>query len=445
MPLSRITARWFAAAALGGAPLLFASPEARAGDPAAAQALYDEARQLLSQGRTGDACPKFEESQRLDPGLGTQFHLADCYQRLGRKATAWSMFRDVEAQASARGQAARARVARERAEALAPWVTKLAIMPHEAAAIPGFTLVRDGVEVDRAQWGAPVPVDPGMHMVAAQAPGKQPWIFQVDVGPEQTIVNVDVPALADAAPTAAIARNPPPRPAPVRTVGVAQPLPAPARNVGVAQARPAPARAVGVAESMPPDLPPPAYANDHVGDGQRAFGWTVAGLGLASFAVGTFYAYAWLDDMNRANSRCNPTCNAQGARLRGDQRTNGEVAFALAGGGGAAMIVGAALVASAPRALVRVAGRRRRRRHRAGGAEPRVGPDRTGGGSGRRRVARRRQLLTLARRSRSSIPRKSALSSRSDAATALAHQERTIDVLLRTARRRRPYDLGRRP
>ena len=49
-------------------------------DRAAAQALFEQGRDLMARDRAEEACPRFEESQRLDSGLGTQFHLATCYE-----------------------------------------------------------------------------------------------------------------------------------------------------------------------------------------------------------------------------------------------------------------------------------------------------------------------------------------------------------------------------
>ena len=66
-----------------------ASAAPSATEVAVAQGLYDNAKVLMEQGKYGDACPKLEESLRLDPGLGTQYHLADCYEHLGRTASAW--------------------------------------------------------------------------------------------------------------------------------------------------------------------------------------------------------------------------------------------------------------------------------------------------------------------------------------------------------------------
>jgi serine/threonine-protein kinase len=305
---------------------LSAAP-ARAADPAAAQAQFEEGKRLLSQGQADLACTKFEESQRLDPGLGTQFHLADCWQRLGRKASAWNLFREITQEAHALGQSARERVARDRAEALAPWVTKLAIAPHDAATTPGFTLLRDGVVVEPAAWGEPVPVDPGPHQIAAQAPGKQPWVFQVDVAPDQTVVTVNVPALVD--------MSPPPMPAAIRPV-----MPPP---VVMVKSRPV----AGVTALMPEDrVATPA------GSAQRALGWTVSGLGLVAFGVGIYYGSLWIDDYDRANARCHPVCNAEGLQFRDDERPNGMAAAALLGGGAAGMLFGAALVASAPDARI---------------------------------------------------------------------------------------------
>src|SRR5690242_3308720 len=67
------------------AAALIAAPAARAQgtDPAAAQGLFDEAKQLVAQGRIAEACPKFVASFKLDPKPGTAVNLADCLERSG--------------------------------------------------------------------------------------------------------------------------------------------------------------------------------------------------------------------------------------------------------------------------------------------------------------------------------------------------------------------------
>src|SRR5262245_34306285 len=93
--------------------LLFVPAPVRAQqrDPAAAQALFDEALKLMKKGRHAEACPKLTESQRLDPGVGTQFHLADCFENVGRVASAWALFLEVESVAKASSQPDREKVA----------------------------------------------------------------------------------------------------------------------------------------------------------------------------------------------------------------------------------------------------------------------------------------------------------------------------------------------
>src|SRR3954467_7016553 len=69
-----------------------AHADATLADKAAAQSLFDQGRSLMTKGQYAQACPKLAESQRLDPGLGTQFNLADCYEHLGQTASAWAGF-----------------------------------------------------------------------------------------------------------------------------------------------------------------------------------------------------------------------------------------------------------------------------------------------------------------------------------------------------------------
>src|SRR4051812_25432076 len=139
-----------------------AKPHATDPDVAAAQALFEEGRALMKQGQTQEACPKFEESQRLDPGLGTQFNLANCLEQQGKLASAYALFTEVADAARATGQSERERVARARAEAVEPQLTKLAILVPKGSSRE-LTVERDGVPVAQAEWGSPVPVDPGVH------------------------------------------------------------------------------------------------------------------------------------------------------------------------------------------------------------------------------------------------------------------------------------------
>jgi hypothetical protein len=51
----------------------------RAARPRTVQ-LFDEAERLVASGKYADACPKYAESNRLDPQLGVLMYLADCYE-----------------------------------------------------------------------------------------------------------------------------------------------------------------------------------------------------------------------------------------------------------------------------------------------------------------------------------------------------------------------------
>src|SRR5687767_13492271 len=89
-------------------------------DVALAEALFQEGQKLFKERRYAEACPKFEESQRLDPGGGTLFQLATCHEFTGRTASAWAEFSEVALLAKQRNRPDIERAARERVSSLQP-------------------------------------------------------------------------------------------------------------------------------------------------------------------------------------------------------------------------------------------------------------------------------------------------------------------------------------
>lgn len=182
---------------LGLALLSMSASSARAqtSDPAAAEALFDEGRRLAKEERFTEACAKFEASQRLDPGVGTLLNLGDCFERVGRTASAWARFREAASLAVASSQREREQAARLRAQALEPRLMRLAIRPEVEHA--GLRIARDGVVLEPDAWGTAVPVDPGRHAITASAPGKKAWREELEVEPtpEGTTRVLVVPAL----------------------------------------------------------------------------------------------------------------------------------------------------------------------------------------------------------------------------------------------------------
>ena len=93
-------------AALGTSSAARAQPNPEA--KAAAEALFDEGRRLKGDGKFSEACPKFEESQKMAPGMGTLYNLADCYEHLGKLASAWTFYIEAAGAAQVAGQKDRA-------------------------------------------------------------------------------------------------------------------------------------------------------------------------------------------------------------------------------------------------------------------------------------------------------------------------------------------------
>ncbi len=300
------------AAAVGAAPF------ARADDSVAAQALFDQAKKAMAAHNYAEACPKLEESLRLQSALGTLLNLAQCYEFEGKLASAWSKYLEVSSKARAAGQAERARIGRDRAAALAPKLSNLAVDVPPGNHPDGLEIRRDDTLVGAPEWGVLIPADAGLHTIEAKAPGRKSW--------SQTIT------LSDGAATARV------------TVPDLPPLPV----------EPAAPPAPPAVASAHPDEAPPSTREGGSGSALRvvAFGTGVAGL--AGLGVGTVFGLLSMSNHDTAQRQCpaqKPTfCTPAGSQSWTDAVNDGNIstlAF-IVGGAAAALGVTLWLVAPAP-------------------------------------------------------------------------------------------------
>lgn len=183
-------------------PASGSTADAGAGVKVTAEDLYQQGLTLVEQGKWAEAAARFEESNRLERAPGTTLVLADCYEHMGRFASAWTLFVEAASIFNRRTPPdPRGADADARAAALQPRLSRLAIeVPPEVRAFPGLEVRRDGEPVGAAQFGTAIAVDPGPHVVEVSAPGKEPWKTEVKVGADAATEKVPVPALADVKP-----------------------------------------------------------------------------------------------------------------------------------------------------------------------------------------------------------------------------------------------------
>lgn len=301
---------------------------------AAAQALFEQARSLVEQERFAEACPKLAESERLDPGIGTLLWLADCYENVGQTASAWASFKEAAA-AAAQKHDGREHVARDRAARLESRLSRLTISVAAGAAIEGLRIHRDGMLVGAAEWGLPLPLDPGSHTVTATAPGRQRWSSTVLIGTGEQPAPITIPVLAPDPADSSEGDTPRPHPGPESATSAA--------SVGE-----------GPTDLRPSDRPSPASGSDpNRGNGQRIVGVTVAAAGLAAIAVGAVYSFdakATYDQSN-SNGHCQPdnVCDTTGRADRSRASSMALVATVAMGAGAAGAAAGALLFFAAPK------------------------------------------------------------------------------------------------
>lgn len=284
---------------------------AMAGDtePAAADALFREGRADMKKKDYAAACPKFAESQRLDPAPGTLLNLAQCEEALGKTASAVQHYKDVSEILPRTDP--RLTLARERQAALLPMVPRLIItLPSDVPA--GTRVTRNGLELGRASMGIALPVDPGEHTVVVSAPGHGKTVLTARLahGEWKTL----------RAAVGAVSAEEPDRPE------------------GATGETAAPA---GPQEPREPSTSSP----------QATIGYVVGGLGILGLGAGTYFAIDAKSKDDKALEYCSGTIcsDPRGVDLTNESRSASKISnisFAL---GGLALVGGVVLVLTAPK------------------------------------------------------------------------------------------------
>lgn len=280
-------------------------------EKATAEALFQQAAELMTEKQFAAACDKFAASEQLDPALGTLLRLADCNDRIGKTASAWAMFKEGGSLARTRGEAERQRLADERAAELEKRLSKLELKVDSKNLVPGFELKLNGVAIPRASWDTPVPVDPGRQRLEASAPGRATWSGTAEVPEGPSLRSVEVPALTLKAvdPTAPIA--------------------------GISASNATPSR-----ES--PSSP---------GATQRTFGYVTGALGVVGLALGGYLGYRAYDSNRDSLAQCRVedvnACTPAGKDMRDDAKGFAFGSTVAVAAGGALLAGGLVLVLSA--------------------------------------------------------------------------------------------------
>ena len=279
-------------------------------DTSAADALFEEGRKLMAQGRVRDACTKFKDSLEKAPGVGTQLNLADCYERLGLTASAWSTFKDAEAEARRSGKFDRERTARDRASKLEARLGKIVFVFAEKLDKSG-EVRRDGIVLDDGVLSGPIPTDPGLHKIEVTAKGKKPLVLTVEVAQGPVQQKVDVPKLESDGTSA----------------------PPPEAN---------------------PDKSTPRYSasipEQSSGSPLRTVGLVTAGVGVVAIGIGAYFGVRTYSLWKDVLDRCDPTaCDAQGKQTGDDARAAGTISTVAFVGGGLLAVGGVVMFIVAPK------------------------------------------------------------------------------------------------
>jgi len=291
-----------------------AHAEASAAQKAAAESLFDDALKAMKSGHHAEACPKLEESERIDPGIGTLLYLGECYEKTGRTASAWATFRQAASAAQAQGETDRARVAAQRADRLQAGLSRLTVRVAPGTALrSGLRVKRDNVELTSTLFGSAIPVDPGKYHIVASADGYAPYEADIEVLPNAEDKVVEIPELTA-------------QPAP----------PPPAASPGASDTA-----KVGLGTFVAPSPGVEPRGDNASGSGLRTAAYVTGALGVVGLGVGSYFGVKAISKNGDAEKHCpnSPRCDDNQGVILTQQAKDAAVVANVAVGVGAAFVV----------------------------------------------------------------------------------------------------------
>jgi len=185
-PLPRVTGRLTVALACllawgPVAPLAVAAPEAD--ELSQARAKFQQATELEQAGNFASALRLFREVGQVRMTPQVRFHIALCEEKLGKLVAALGGYELALSEADAMGPDFKKTV-EDRSVALRERIPKVIIERGQGA--EAATVELDGVSLGASSIGVEVPVDPGPHTVAAEAPGYTDFTTTISVPEKET-------------------------------------------------------------------------------------------------------------------------------------------------------------------------------------------------------------------------------------------------------------------
>jgi hypothetical protein len=181
---------------LAGLVLPAQESSARADDGGRAEyadQLFQEGVQLMKNDDCPQAISKFATSQKLDSSAATLINLGTCYAKVGRTASAWNTYHRAVDAAVGEGSDELRDQALKTLSMLAPTLTRLKVVPPRGSSALSLTLNGEPIPNDD---GLPVPLDPGLNIVEATAPGRQPWRQAINAAELGATIVIEVPELS---------------------------------------------------------------------------------------------------------------------------------------------------------------------------------------------------------------------------------------------------------